>query len=153
MGETKTQNSTKHFFKYVVTSPKYRLPTWLLHTTKPYDSKHTKLRMKRSGLAVLSDSASDPYWARSNGGQEMTTDLNPDTLQLVLCWRCEVDVEGFVGNDACSDGRSGCPDGADAGYCVVVAAAVVLLLLLLSEIIRCWMKQDLPLPLTITTYH
>jgi len=36
-----------------------------------------------------------------------------------------VDVEGFVGNDACSGGRSGCPDGADAGNCVVVVAFVV----------------------------
>jgi hypothetical protein len=66
-----------------------------------------------------------------------------------------VDFEGFVGNDACSGGRSGCPDGADAAYCVVVVVVVVavavVLLLLLSGIIRCSMKQDLPFPLTITT--
>ena len=36
-----------------------------------------------------------------------------------------MDGEGFVGNDACSDGISDCRDDADAGNCVVVAAAVV----------------------------
>jgi hypothetical protein len=36
-----------------------------------------------------------------------------------------VDGEGFVGKDACSDGRSDCPDDADAGNCGVVAAVVV----------------------------
>ena len=67
-----------------------------------------------------------------------------------------MDDECFVGNDACSDGRSGYPDGADAGNCVVVAAAVVLFLLLLSsssEIISRTLKRDLQLPLTITTHH
>jgi hypothetical protein len=35
-----------------------------------------------------------------------------------------VDGEGFVGNDVCGDGRSECPDGADAGHCVAVATVV-----------------------------
>lgn len=33
--------SAKHFLNYVVASVKYRLPTWLLNTTKHYDSTHT----------------------------------------------------------------------------------------------------------------
>lgn len=44
-----------------------------------------------------------------------------------------MDGERFVGSEFCSDGRSECLDGADAGNSVVVAA-VVLLLLLLSSI-------------------
>jgi hypothetical protein len=33
-----TQKNSKHFLKYAVTPLKYRLlPTWRLHTTKPYD--------------------------------------------------------------------------------------------------------------------
>jgi hypothetical protein len=71
-----------------------------------------------------------------------------------------MDGEGFVDKDACSDGRSDCPDDADEGNCVVVVAAAVLLVLLLlllpllsSEIISCTLKRDLQLPLTITTYH
>lgn len=61
----------------------------------------------------------------------MTTYLNPDILQLVFFWRCEVDGEGFVGNEVCGSGRNECPDDADAGNCVVAAAAALLLLLLL----------------------
>jgi hypothetical protein len=56
---------------------KYKLQTWRLHATKPHDSKkHAKPRLIWSGFAVLSDSASDLYCARSNGGQEMTTYFN-----------------------------------------------------------------------------
>jgi len=34
----KHKTATKHFLNYVVTSQRFRLPTWSLHTTKPYDS-------------------------------------------------------------------------------------------------------------------
>jgi hypothetical protein len=37
-GYTATHKSNEHFLKYVVTPLKYRLPTWRLHTKKPYDS-------------------------------------------------------------------------------------------------------------------
>jgi hypothetical protein len=35
---TKTHENCEHLLKYVVMSLKYRLPTWRLHATKPYDS-------------------------------------------------------------------------------------------------------------------
>jgi len=54
----------------------------------------------------------------------MTTYFNPDTLQIVLFWRWEVDNEVFVGNVACIGGRSEYRDDADTGDCAAAVVAV-----------------------------
>lgn len=58
-----------------------------------------------------------------------------------------MDGEGYEGSDACSGGRSECPDDADADSCVVVTAADAEDLLLLLDIIRYSLKRYLKLPL------
>jgi hypothetical protein len=69
-GETKTQKTrTANTFlnmQWCLWNTGCQLDAYMLQT--PTTLQHTKPRLIRSGFAILSDSASDPYWARSNGG-------------------------------------------------------------------------------------
>ena len=124
----KQQNkiTTKPFLNYVVTSLKFRLPTWRLHTTKPYDSKARQTPSDSEWLLNSKWFNQQPLLSEKQlGDKEISTYFNCDfsTLQLLLLtlWSRSSSV---VGNGDRSDGRSLCWDDIDAEDFVVVVVVI-----------------------------
>jgi len=113
-----TKNS-KHFLKYAVTPLKYRLPTWRLHTTKPYASTPHRTPPDAVRLVQSVWFSQRPLVTRQQRGEETATYCVGDTLWLTLVWQLvimlkihrdvgvavrQVEVEGCYGVQVGVDG-------------------------------------------------
>ena len=105
-----------------MTSLKFRLPTWRLRTTKPYDSKPRQTPTDSEWLLNSKWFNQQPLLSEKQlGDKEISTYFNCDfsTLQLLLLM-LRGGRSNVVGNGDRSDGRSLCWDDIDAEDVVFV---------------------------------
>jgi hypothetical protein len=124
---TTKHKTTKHFRNYVVTSRKFRLPTWRLHTTKPYNSKLAKHRLIRSGYCKSKWFSQRPLlnekqWGMKKIGTYVDCDVVKLLCLLLNLWSARW---SFVANEAWSGCWNLCWDDINVVVVVVVVVIVV----------------------------
>ena len=97
-------------------SPKFRLPTWRLHTTKPYDSKtHQTPVWERRGCCKSKCFSQRPLLSEKlQGDKKISTYFGCDVSKLLLLLLMLRSGRWSVVNEAWSGGWSWCWDDTDA---------------------------------------